>query len=82
MLHQTGAAEDDVLPEGSKELFMKCLRGESRILFNRCQPMSPFLGRPSTRTPSTSSISALIAKDRHIVTTQFRVRSSNFGAKE
>jgi len=46
MLHQPGSAQDDAFPVGSKELFMKRLRSESKILFNGCLPMTPVFWPP------------------------------------
>ncbi len=46
MLHQPGATEDDVLPVRSKELFMKGVRSESEIRFDRCLPVTAVFWPP------------------------------------
>ncbi len=45
-LQQPSATEDDILPMGSKELFVKRVGRESKILFNGCMPGTSVLWAP------------------------------------
>src|SRR3954469_21225702 len=46
MLHQPSSPEDDVLPVRSKEVLIKGVRREPKILFNGCLPVTSVFWPP------------------------------------
>ncbi len=61
-LQQPSATEDDILPMGSKELFVNVSGVNPKSCSTDVCQGRPSSGRPSIRTPSTSTISLLMAK--------------------